>query len=231
MSTPNTIYDGGPGGGTVTAVTQDGPGWFTKPFEARGDTQSWEYHAYFTCLAANYIPVVNTVAFIPVFPNKIELMQTLVTSKGIGYLVNEEDATEVSCSLMRFKRTYASQPVTRYEGTTLTYSRQFLSTFAEYTWTNPPPLPEVNEWAVPLKGWYKFEYFISEVPDIVYAPRVNTIFNTILYIPFQSATPGDGGWPPTYTAPFVAQDSEINIYKASIIERKTLYAVWPTTVT
>ena len=227
MSTPSIIYDG-----TLSTITQDGPGWFTLPFESVGDTQSFEWHCYYTQLAANYVAFQNGSAYAAGFIPSIEAMSSVSTSRGTAYLVDESEPTEINgTGWLRFKRTYASLPVTRYEGTSLVYSRQFLTTFADYTWTSPPSAPEVNEWPVPLQGYRKYEYFLSYYPPMIYAPRVNVIYGTVLYIPYARVTAGDSGWPPNYAAPFVAEDSKIQIYKGSIIERMTTYAVWPTTVT
>ena len=219
--TPSRIFDG-----DLTAITQDGPGWFTLPFEDVGDTQSFEFHAYYTQRAEYFTGLKNTTSYYPGFVPSIELMQSISTARGTAYLVHEDEPQEVNnTGLLRFKRTWASIPITRYEGTDLVYSRQFLSIGAEYSWTTPPPLPEVGEWPVPLKGYRKYEYFLDVYPDILYAPRVNVMFGTVLYIP------NSASFPPDYSQPFIAQDSKIRIYKGGIVERMTLYGKWPTTST
>lgn len=221
MSTPAIIYDG-----NLHNIVQDGPGWFTLPFQSRGDTQSWEWHCYYTQLASDYYGVKNVqqpVAGIPLgIQTTIEQMQSINTARGTGYLVEESEPQELNnTAWLRFRRTYASIPVNRFEGTTVSYARQFLSINPEYTWVNPPPEPTVNEWVVPLQGYYTFEYAVGQYLPILYAPRISVMFQKILYIPNQAS------WPPDYTKPFVAQDSERGIYKGGITYRKTLYAQWP----
>ena len=86
MSVPNRIFDG-----DLTVATQDGPGWFVHPFQDVGDTQSWEWHAMFTQRADSFQPFQNASVLFPgVIPN-VELMATIPTVKGVGYLVHEDE--------------------------------------------------------------------------------------------------------------------------------------------
>jgi len=221
MSTPVRIYDSGTEGSPLTAIAQDGPGWFTLPFADRGDSQSFEWHAYFTQLASSYVAYTNSKIFSFSFAGTFEAMPSIATSRGTAFLVHEDEATEVNnTGLLRFKRTYASIPATRIEPTSCIYSRQFVTTHADYTWVTPPALPEVSEIPIPLNGFRRFEYFNAYLPEQLYCGRVAVIFGTVLTI---------GTWPPDYTQPFVAEDSKRYIYKAGIICRETLFAQWPTT--
>jgi len=207
MSTPSRIYDG-----DLTQATQDGPGWFTRPFQDQGDTQSWEWHAWFTQRADYYTGFSNTRSYYPGFVPNVEQMYSTVTSKGVGYLVHEDEPSEVNnTGWLRFKRTYAGLPATRYEGCEIAYAFQLQSTSASYTWTTPPAQPEVAEWPMTLAGYRKYEYFISQWPAVLIAPKVTAINYTFLYLPFQSVTADDGGFPPTYTTPWIARDSTIRI--------------------
>ncbi len=187
MPVPNSFRDG-----DMTIATQDGPGWWSLPFEPVGDTQSFEYHANFTQLAANYTPLKNYLNFIPSFTQTAEQMQSIATPRGIAYLVEEGETQDIGCGVLKFKRTYASIPVNRVEGTTVSYSIQLPSVGASYTWTNPPPAPEVGEFPIACAGWYKYEYFNATYPPVIYAPRVTSVFNTLLYV----------NWPPDYKTEF-----------------------------
>lgn len=211
MSVPNRIFDG-----DLTVATQDGPGWFVHPFQDVGDTQSWEWHAMFTQRADSFQPFQNASVLFPgVIPN-VELMATIPTVKGVGYLVHEDEPSEIGgTAWLRFKRIYAGKPYTRYEGCEVAYA--FMIQGPEF---QPP---EVGEFPMTLTGYRKYEYFISSYPAVIPAPRVTALFNAYTYYPFLSTTPGDGGFPPDYTKPWVAHDSVIKIYKGSIIERMTTY--------
>ena len=219
MSVPNRIFDG-----DLTVATQDGPGWFVHPFQDVGDTQSWEWHANYTQLASSFLPFQNNKIAWPGFVPNVELMQSINTVKGIGYLVHEDEPTEIGgTALLRFKRIYAGKPYTRYEGCEVNYAFMIPANAASYSWTSPPPQPEVAEFPMTLPGYRKYEYFISSYPAVIAAPRVSALFYTYVYYPFYSVTPDDGGFPPTYTVPWVAKDSVIKIYKGAFVERMTVY--------
>ena len=216
MAVPSFISDG-----DTNVITQDGPGWFTEPFADRGDTDSFEWHCYYTQHASSYTSYTNGTAYSPSFIGHFEVMPSISTTRGTAYLYKEDEPTEVNnTGLLRFLRHHCSIPETRIEPTSLIYSRQFLAQQAEYTWESPPAAPEVQEIACPLDGYRKFEYFNGTLPTQLYAGRIAVIFGTPLKI---------GVWPPTYTAPFVAEDSKRYIYKGAIVCRETLYAEWPTT--
>ncbi len=216
MAVPNIIYDG-----NLTAITQDGPGWFTLPFSDRGDTATFEWHCYYTQLAANYVAYTNGSTFSTSFVGHFEVMPSLTTARGPAYLYKEDDPTEVNgTGLLRFLRHHTSVPATRIEPTSCLYSRQFIAEQAEYTWETPPAEPQVQEMACPLNGFRKFEYFNASLPTQLYAGRIAVIFGTPLKI---------GTWPPNYALPFVAEDSKRYIYKGAIVCRETLYAEWPST--
>jgi hypothetical protein len=113
---------------------------------------------------------------------------------------------------------YASLPITRQEGTSVVHSFQFYSTSASYDWENPPPAPEVAEWPLVCTGYYLYEYFLSVWPEPLRAPKITSLFGFLLMT----------NQVPPNTGTFVSKDSELSIYKGSIIERKTLYVNTPT---
>jgi hypothetical protein len=213
MPVPNFIYDG-----DMTIATQDGAGTWVLPFEGVGDTQSFEYIAYFTQLAANYLPLRNAIQPLGGY----EVMQTIVTARGTAYLVEESDINYIAPGLIRFKRRYVSLPVTRYEGNSFVYPIQFLSTTATYVWDSPPAEPTVAELPLTINGRIKYEYSLTK-PDVIYAPKVAVVFGTTLTF---------GGWGALVDGQeYAAFDSEISIYVGGIWQRKTQYFVNKAAVT
>jgi len=214
MSTPNRVLVG-----TLSSVTFDGPGRFVRPFQDRGDTQSFEWHIDCYQLAANFTPFQNARFYSPGFVSPVENMQYVTTSLGVAYLVHEDQPEYTACKgWLKFRRVYASLPITRQEGTSVVHSFQFYSTSASYDWENPPPAPEVAEWPLVCSGYYLYEYFLSVWPEPLRAPKITSLFGFLLMT----------NQVPPNTGTFVSKDSEISIYKGSIIERKTLYVNTPT---
>ena len=210
MSVPAFIYDG-----TLSTATQDGPATWHLPFQDRGDTQSFEYKAMFTQLAANFVPLQNSQNPLTTFEN----VQAIVTARGVAYLVEEGDPTDAGAGLLRFSRTYASLPRTRYEKTTIVYPYQFLSIDPGYDWDNPPEFPEVAELPLTLSATVTYEYFLHAVPDVLYAPKVKTAFGRVFYF---------GGWASGSVLPgqeILAEDSETRIYKPGMMERKSVRVI------
>ncbi len=209
MANPSIIYDG-----DLSVPTQDGPGWFTLPFQDAMDSQSWEYHANFTQLASSYIAFTNPRLFASGNIPYVEQMQQISTAKGVGYLVHEDEPSEVNnTGLLRFKRTYAGVPLTRYEGCSVNQTFFGLATGSGND--------EVEEAQLTVNGFRKYEYYIGQYPAVLIAPWVGVFFG-IKYT--------KGGWPVANTpgAAYISQDSVIKIYKGAFIERMTLYYVAPT---
>jgi hypothetical protein len=214
MSTPNRVLVG-----TLSSVTFDGPGRFVRPFQDRGDTQSFEWHIDCYQLAANFTPFQNSRFYSTGFVSPVENMQYVTTTLGVAYLVHEEQPEYTACKgWLKFKRVYASLPITRQEGTSVVHSFQLYSTQPGYDWTEPPPAPEVAEWPLVCSGYYLYEYFLSYWPEPLRAPKITSLFGLLLMT----------NQVPPNTGTFVSKDSEISIYKGSIIERKTLYVNTPT---
>ena len=207
MSVPNQINDG-----NWTVATQTGPGWWSLPFQANGDTRSFEYHAKFRQAAANYTPMSNsTLAYnVPPLTGK-ESITGITTSRGVAYLVEESETSDVGCGILEFTRTYASLPVTRTEQSTITYPFQFVSTSGTYSWTTPPAEPTVAELPLVVNANVVYEYSLS-MQSVIRAPKVFSIFGTLLYI----GTPATGTF-------FVAEDSAIKLYRGYFYERRTVY--------
>lgn len=204
--------------GNLSAITQDGPGWFTRPFQDRGDTQTWEYHAYFTQLASSYVSFANFRNFWASYIPYVENMETLATALGVGYLVHEDEAQEMTCKgWLRFKRTYAGVPNTRYEACEVPYSFPIVNTVVGVGTTSY----EVQEWPMTLEGYRKYEYYVSSYPEVLQAAAANVIFN-VLYLK------GDYNRANTPGVAYLAQDSKISIYKGAFAERMSLYYIAPT---
>lgn len=218
MSVPNQIRDG-----DFTIAQQNGPAWWTLPFQQNGDTQSFEYHAKFRQYAANYTPLKNNKnPFSPPPITNKETLSTISVNRGgvsvTAYLVEESETTDVGCGILEFTRTYASLPETRTEQTTITYPFQFVSTNATISWDNPPPEPTVAEVPIVVNADVVYEYSLGPAkPDILYAPKVFSVFGTLLYI---------GTYLPLGTTYFVAEDSAIKLYRGFFYERRTVYVNW-----
>jgi hypothetical protein len=211
MASPNRVQVG-----NLSTITFAGPGRYVRPFQDVGDTQSFEWHIDCYQLAANFSPFSNVRNFNPGFVQTVELMQSIYTTLGVAYLVHEDQPEYTNVQgWLKFRRVYASLPITRTEPTSLVFPFQFISTSADYTWENPPAAPEVSEWPLTISGYRVYEYFAGQIPTIKYAPKVTAIYNTLLYV---------GTWPIDYSKPWIAQDSAIRVYKGSIYERMTLYA-------
>lgn len=214
MSVPNQINDG-----NWTVATQTGPGWWTLPFEDKGDTQSFEYHAKFRQAAANYTPLRNTAGVFAVPPmTPRESITSITTARGKAYLVSESETTDVGCGILEFTRTYASLPVKRTEGSTITYAVQFVSSLGAFSFTGPPPLPQVAELPLTINADVVYEYSLDK-PAVIVAPRVTSIFGTLLYL---------GNWTqPVANNYVVAEDSAISIYRGFFYQRRTPYIYYP----
>jgi hypothetical protein len=194
MSVPNYIADG-----NFAVLGQNGPGIFTQPFQHEGDTKSYEYRVHWRMKASLYTPSANSRNF----ATGNEMLVPFVTPRGIAYLIEQGDAQDCGAGIIEVQRTYAMY-YTRYVGTSIVWPAQFLSTGASYNWDNPPPAPEVGEIPLPLNARIKWEYGL--VPfDQIYAPKVATIFNTVIsYGGWPNFGPV-GGW-------FPAENSEQGIY-------------------
>ena len=214
MSTPNRVLVG-----TLSSVTFDGPGRFVLPFQDKGDTRTFEWHIDCYQLEVNYTPYTTTTIYNTGFVKQLGQMQGVTTRLGDAYLVHEEQPEYTACKgWLKFKRVYASIPITRQEGTSAVHSFQFYSTQPGYDWESPPPAPEVAEWPIMCSGYYLYEYFVGQWPEPLRAPKITSIFGFLLMT----------NQVPPNTGTFVSKDSEISIYKSSIIERKTLYVNTPT---
>ena len=183
----------------------------------RGDTQSFEYHAKFRQAAASYTPIKNLL--LPTNPPPIqnhEVITSITTSRGVAYLVEESETTDVGCGILEFTRTYASIPATRTEQSTITYPFQFVSTTATYDWANPPPFPEVAELPLLVNATIVYEYSLNPLA-IIYAPKVFSVFGRLVYI---------GSPSPLETGYFVAEDSAIELYRGFFYQRRSVYVSW-----
>lgn len=194
MSVPNYVADG-----NYSVAVQSGPGIFSLPFQSEGDTKSYEWKAMFRMKASSYSPIINSrnVA------TSVELLSSYVTPRGVAYLINQGDASDIGAGIVEFSRTYAMY-YTRYVAQSIVWPYQFLSTSADYTWTNPPASPEVSELPLALNARVKWEYGLTEFEQI-YAPKVATIFNTVVTFGGWPDMGPIGGW-------FAAENSEQGIF-------------------
>ncbi len=182
------------------------------PFQDKGDTQSFEYRYKYRIAAASYTPLLNPRVFYtaPDGTSGVkEQMLARTTPRGIAYLVSEDGVTDVGGGILELFRTFASIPVLRYEGASISFTLQFLFVSAGLADAGKPT---IGEFPLTFNGRYKYEYSLNQLPAIV-APR-GAVINDIIY--------SVGGYVATTpTTEFAASDSEVGIYKAGIFYRKT----------
>lgn len=203
MAVPRIVDDGD----FQTAGVIGSPEWST-PFALQGDALTFEMRLKYRIDQARYKRAKN--------------MQRVATPKGIAYLVDESDTSDIGLGVLEFTRTYASLPKLRIEGTSIVYPFQYLSTSASYDWATPPAEPAVFEVPLNVNAEIQYEYFLKR-PVAQVAPKVAVIYGTVFRY---------GGWGTIFPGQRVlAEDSTIEIYKAGIYVRRGVYIKWPTVQT
>lgn len=204
MAIPHQITDG-----SFATAVQNGPGTWSLPFQDKGDTQSFEYKAMFRQDQSTYVPLQNSYN---AYTGR-EYLSSIVTARGVAYLVSESDTRAIGNGLLEFERTYASLPRTRYEGGSLPYSLQNLQ-------ESPA---EVQNLILTLNSRIKYEYFLTQ-PDVLVAQRVEVVFGSVVTF---------GGWAIDSIpegSEFLAEDSETTIYKG-FFQRRSILVTAPETST
>jgi hypothetical protein len=209
MAIPSQITDG-----SFSTAVQHGPATWSLPFQDRGDTQSFEYRAVFRQDQSTYTPLRNSYNPFTGY----EYLSSIVTARGVAYLVAEGDTRSIGNGILEFERTYASLPRTRKEGTSITYPLQFLATPASTDVDIPPDKPSVEELPLTLNATTTYEYFLT-VPDVLYAPKVFVVFGSVWYFGDFSAAAIDPG------SEILAENSETTIYKPGMWQRKSIRIV------
>lgn len=195
MSVPKTVNDG-----DFTKQALCGTPEYCFPFYDRGDDVSFEWISRWRCDARSYA--------------RLPLMTRYITPKGSAYLVNEGDPRDVGNGLLETKRTWASLPVTRIEGSSISYSFQFYRISAGLM---DAGTPEIAEFPSTVSCDVKFEYFLTK-PQPLIAPRIGLVFNNLQFLGGYGALQNGRQYP--------AQDSDVDIYKGRIYVRKTLLFTW-----
>jgi hypothetical protein len=190
--------------GSYRIAAQTGADEYTLPFSDVGDQISFEVKRIYR---------VDYNKFVRSKP-----MSQINSVYGKAYLVEEGPANPIGNGLLEFPRIYASVPQRRVEGSSYVYSVQFLSTNVSYDPETPTPEPSVTEFPVTLSARIVYEYFIGRPAPLI-APRVAVIYGTVITF---------GGWGTLlYNQEYLAEDSEVSIYKGNIYQRRSIYIRYP----
>lgn len=199
MSVPKYINDG-----NYKIAQQVGCDETATPFSDVGDQSSFEIKRTYRVAQGYY---------------KRELPMTRIAIAGTyAYLVYESEASNIGLGILEFVRIYASIPATRnWESTTIAYTRQYVSTSANYDWTTPPPAPEITEITASTDARVFYEYALTPFEPI-FAPRVAVIFGSVVAY---------GGWGNLVEGQYYpAEDSKTDVYKGKIYYRRTVAIKW-----
>ena len=198
MSVPEQIDDGN--WGETHYETVD----INYPFSGRGDDVSIEFTATFTIDKRKY----NRRAV----GTEIEMRRYDLR----GYLVDPGSPRDIGNGLFKISRTYASVPNTREEKTSISLTIPIL-------FNQPlPDVPRIESFTRTFSGYTKFEYSLTEFEPLfafdmfILQERVYKFGSDARY---GRTIPEPG--------PYLAQDSEVGIYKSIIFYRKSTYAIIP----
>lgn len=204
MGVPAYIDDG-----NYADVLQVGSDQFKLPFFDRGDGKSFEIVRSYRVSAAKY---------------KIPLsMERISTVHGFVYRVESSDPREIGNGILEYQDTLAVVPAKRLEATTLNFAFQFLRSQIGYSQGFGPDAGDVvapDVWELPLTvaATVVYEYSLKPLPALL-APRV-AVFNGLVV--------KYGGWGALpANAPFLGADSETELYKGTMYQRRSLYINQP----
>ena len=128
------------------------------------------------------------------------------TPKGYMWLVNESDTSDVGNGILEYTLTYSSLPCARVEFSTVNYARQELTTDGDIV-TIPETVP----------SQIRYEYALQPF-DVINAPRIEKIADS--YFTY-------GGWGNFVAGNwYLAEDTEVGLYKGPIYFRKGIYIRW-----
>ena len=188
------------------------------PFSERGDGESYEFTPTFTVDKKSYRR--------PTIGSELDLRDYNLK----GYLVNSGSPKDIGDGLFRVTQTYASVPMNRREGTTVSISIPW------FTYRREGPKDDSGRRTGPIifkletmtrtfSGFNEFEYSLKELkPLTAYAAFM--IRGWLYTFPGGDSREGTGG-SPFGKARRLAQDSEVGIYKGNIFYRKSTYARIP----
>ncbi len=203
MAVPHTVNDG-----SFLVEHQIGADEWSTPFSLFGDSKSFEVKRKYRVQQDKYV--------------RMKAMTKIQVRKGTAYLVEEGDANDIGNGLLEFQRTFAAVPNRRVEGTSIVYNLQFLSISTSYDWESPPEEPTVTSISRVMSAEVVYEYFLRR-PLPQDGARVEVLFGTPFYF---------GGWGQfTPGQRVLAEDSTVEIYKAGIYVRRSVYIRWPNVTT
>lgn len=174
------------------------------PFSDKGDVESWE---------ASCLIMQSKLAY------RTPRLADAITIPGVagfalrGYLVDPGVPSDMGNGLFRFNNVYASIPATRSEPTTtvITVPIGIIDgTIATFTYT--------------FSGYVLYEYALSPFDPLI-SLKVFQL-GSVIYV-IRGDKNQTIGIPPA--GPWLADDSEVGIYKGPIFFRRSVYAVIPKT--
>lgn len=151
------------------------------PFTTRGDYLSFEYVLKYNIDKESYRGLAG--------------MTRVGFPLGDAYFVDQSEIEDAGFGLCEFTRTFASLPLTRVEGESVSFTLNVGTIIG--------PLSVVHGYAVTTTASVTYEYFLNTAPPVIRAP--------ILYLG-------------TLPEEIIVQDSEIGLYKGKIYYRKTYRA-------
>ena len=192
MSVPNYLNDG-----NYNIARQVGCDEWSTPFSTVGDQKTFELR--------------RTMRIAEPFYKRSRDMQRITTRKGIAYLVEESETSNIGLGILEYTLTYANVPKTRVEYTSVAYGRQFLITSGE-----EPSVVEIVQ-TRPVRVYY--EYALKPL-DPILAPTVEIVDGVAIAI---------AGWGRFVAGKlYPAEDSIVGFYKSRIFFRRTIYIKWVT---
>ena len=190
MSVPKYLNDG-----NYNTAQQVGCDEWSTPFSAVGDQKSFELRRTYRISE-------------PLYKRSTD-MKRITTRKGIAFLVEESETSNVGLGILEYTLTYASVPANRTEYTSIAYGRQFLVTSGEE--------PSVVELVQTRPAAVYYEYSLKLLKPIL-APTVEIVDGVAIAI---------AGWGRFVAGKlYPAEDSSIGIYKSRIFFRRTIYIRW-----
>lgn len=190
MSVPKYINDG-----DYNIARQVGCNEWSTPFSSVGDQYSFELTRTYRIAEVKY--------------KRTPEMQRIQTTKGIGYMVEESDASNIGLGILEYTLTYANVPRRRKEYTSIGYARQFLDTSSEE--------PSVVELVQTRAAIVDYEYGLKPF-DPILAPTVEVVGGHAIAI---------AGWGKFVAGRYYpAEDSTVGLYRSRIYFRRTIYIKW-----
>lgn len=196
MSVPSQISDGNWNSLQYETIN------LSYPFADKGDGESVEAELTYTQDKSAYST-----------PN----LGNSITIPGINqraYLINPGTPTDIGSNLYKFTRTYATLPVKRTEGSTVALTVPLIGKNVGDTRFS------VESFTITYAADIVYEYF-TKMPKPLIALNIFSLFGVIYVI--KGSEGNVVGLPPG--GPYLAENSEVGVYKGKIYYRRSIYAI------